>query len=44
MNTNRYRGRLRCSSDRDLMTQIEEGKREDVKIRDFETLTQELGI
>jgi hypothetical protein len=31
-------------SDRDLMTQIEEGKREDVKIHDFETLAQELGI
>jgi PHD/YefM family antitoxin component YafN of YafNO toxin-antitoxin module len=31
-------------SDRDLMHQIEEGKREDVKIRDFEELAKELGI
>lgn len=31
-------------SDRDLMIQIEKGKREDVKIRDFEKLAQELGI
>lgn len=31
-------------SDRDLMTQIETGKRENVKIRDFETLAMELGI
>ncbi len=31
-------------SDRDLMYQIEEGKREDVKIRDFEELAKELGI
>ncbi len=31
-------------SDPDLMNQIEEGKREDVKIRDFEELAKELGI
>ena len=31
-------------SDRDLMNQIEEGKREDVKRRDFEELAKELGI
>jgi PHD/YefM family antitoxin component YafN of YafNO toxin-antitoxin module len=31
-------------SDRDLMNQIEEGKREDVKIRDFEEFAKERGI
>ena len=31
-------------SDRDLMNQIEEGKREGVKIRDFEEFAKELGI
>jgi len=31
-------------SDGDLMNQIEEGKREDVKIRDFEELAKEFGI
>ena len=31
-------------SDRDLMNQIEESKREDVKRRDFEELAEELGI
>ncbi|HUV02348.1 MAG TPA: hypothetical protein VMW67_02705 [Desulfobacteria bacterium] len=31
-------------SDRDLMDQIEEGKREDVKRRDFEELAKELEI
>ena len=31
-------------SDRDLINQIEEGKRADVTIRDFEELAKELGI
>lgn len=31
-------------SDRDLMNQIEEGKREDVKRREFEELAKELEI
>ena len=31
-------------SDRDLMQQIEEGKRENIEIRDFEELAKELGI
>jgi PHD/YefM family antitoxin component YafN of YafNO toxin-antitoxin module len=31
-------------SDRDLMYQIEEGKRADIKIRNFEELAKELGI
>ena len=31
-------------SDRDLMNQIEEGKRDGVKIRDFEELAKRLGI
>mgnify|MGYP001027201711 FL=1 len=31
-------------SDRDLMNQIEEGKRREVKRRDFEELAKELGI
>jgi len=31
-------------SDPDLMNQIEEGKRDGVKIRDFEELAKELGI
>jgi len=35
---------IQVLSDRDLMNQIEEGKREGVKIRDFEELAKELGI
>jgi PHD/YefM family antitoxin component YafN of YafNO toxin-antitoxin module len=35
---------IKVLSDRDLMNQIEEGKRDDVKIRDFEELAKELGI
>ena len=31
-------------SDKDLMAQIGEGKRDDVKVMDFEELAQELGI
>jgi len=31
-------------SDKDLMEQIEEGKKDDVKILDFEELAKELGI
>ena len=31
-------------SDKDLMEQIEEGKKDDVKILDFEELSKELGI
>ncbi len=31
-------------SDHDLMKQIEEGKRKDIKIRDFEELAKELEI
>jgi len=30
--------------DDDIMKQIEEGKRDDVEIRDFEELVEELGI
>ncbi len=31
-------------SDIDLMKQLEEGKKKDVKVRDFEELAEELGI
>ena len=31
-------------SDKDLMEQIEEGKKDNVKIRDFEELARELGV
>ncbi|MEA1907922.1 MAG: hypothetical protein U9N43_02690 [Euryarchaeota archaeon] len=31
-------------SDKDLMAQIGEGKRDDAKVMDFEELAQELGI
>jgi len=31
-------------SDTDLMAQIGEGKRDDVRVMDFEELAQELGI
>jgi len=35
---------IQVLSDHDLMNQIEEGKREGVKIRNFEELAKELGI
>jgi len=31
-------------SDKDLMEQIEKGKKDNVKIRDFEELARELGV
>ena len=33
-----------ATEDADLMEQIEEGKKDDVKIQDFEELAEELGI
>jgi PHD/YefM family antitoxin component YafN of YafNO toxin-antitoxin module len=35
---------IKVLSDKDLMEQIEEGKKKNVKIRDFEEVAKELGI
>ena len=39
-----YVGAAETDIDEDILEQIEEGKRDDVEIRDFEELAEELGI
>ena len=47
ISTDKYESMVRTIevlSDKDLMEQIEEGKKDDAKIMDFEELAKELGI